>query len=50
MRNYIAVISTVNCSATAVKKVVRHFDDPAIMGGYSNVDGACRCRGAPLQA
>jgi altronate hydrolase len=38
-RNYIAVISTVNCSATVVKKVVRHFDDPAIMGSYPNVDG-----------
>lgn len=38
-RNYIAVISTVNCSATVVKKVARHFDDPAVMADYPMVDG-----------
>jgi arabinonate dehydratase len=37
-RNYIAVLTTVNCSATVAKMVARHFDDAAL-SGYSNVDG-----------
>jgi altronate hydrolase len=37
-RNYIAVISTVNCSATVSKYVARRFD-PALLAKYPNVDG-----------
>jgi altronate hydrolase len=38
-RNYIAVISTVNCSATVAKKVALHFSAPSALGKYGNVDG-----------
>lgn len=38
-RNYIGVISTVNCSATVVKKVAQHFDQPDVMAKYPNIDG-----------
>lgn len=38
-RNYIAVISTVNCSATVAKKVASHFSTTSILSKYSNVDG-----------
>lgn len=37
-RNYIAVLTTVNCSATVAKMVAAHFDEAAL-SGYSNVDG-----------
>lgn len=37
-RNYIAVISTVNCSATVSKFVARHFSAERL-AAYSNVDG-----------
>ena len=37
-RNYIAVISTVNCSASVSSYVAREFDEAALTG-YSNVDG-----------
>ena len=38
-RNYVGVISTVNCSATVVKKVAQYFDRPEMMDKYPNVDG-----------
>ena len=37
-RNYIGVISTVNCSATVVKKIAENFTDE-ILSEYPNVDG-----------
>jgi len=37
-RNYIAVISTVNCSASVCKLVAQRFD-PALLKDYPNVDG-----------
>ncbi|MFN5916377.1 MAG: UxaA family hydrolase, partial [Planctomycetota bacterium] len=37
-RNYIAVISTVNCSAGVSKAVARHFDSQ-VMKEFPNVDG-----------
>ncbi|WP_116364044.1 UxaA family hydrolase [Parahaliea mediterranea] len=36
-RNYVGVIASVNCSATAVKQVSEHFKDR--LGDYPNVDG-----------
>lgn len=38
-RNYIGVISTVNCSATVVKKVAQHFQNSGILAKYPNIDG-----------
>ena len=37
-RNYIAIISTVNCSATTVRYIQKHFT-PEIMKAYPNIDG-----------
>ncbi|WP_422877892.1 UxaA family hydrolase [Ktedonosporobacter rubrisoli] len=37
-RNYIAIISTVNCSASTVRYIQRHFG-PEIMREYPNIDG-----------
>lgn len=38
-RNYIGVISTVNCSATVTKLVVQHFALPGALDAYPHVDG-----------
>jgi altronate hydrolase len=38
-RNYVAVLATVNCSSSATRRVVDHFNDPEIMAKYPNVDG-----------
>ncbi|CAE6723138.1 UxaA family hydrolase [Paraburkholderia nemoris] len=38
-RNYIGVISTVNCSATVTKLVTQHFSTPGALDAYPNVDG-----------
>ena len=38
-RNYIAVISSVNCSATVSKAVAAHFSAPGVMERYPGVDG-----------
>jgi altronate hydrolase len=38
-RNYIAVISTVNCSATVAKKIAQHFNTSARLDEYPNIDG-----------
>lgn len=37
-RNYIAVITSVNCSATAARKIAAYFT-PELMADYPNVDG-----------
>ena len=37
-RNYLAVISTVNCSAHVARKIAHHFT-PERLAGYTNVDG-----------
>ena len=38
-RNYIGVVSTVNCSATVTKMVVEHFSRNGALDAYPNVDG-----------
>lgn len=38
-RNYIGVVSTVNCSATVTKLVAQHFCAPGRLDAYPNVDG-----------
>ncbi|MFM0258437.1 UxaA family hydrolase [Paraburkholderia sediminicola] len=38
-RNYIGVISTVNCSATVTKLVAQYFSAPGKLDAYPNVDG-----------
>jgi altronate hydrolase len=38
-RNYIGVVSTVNCSATVTKLVSQHFATPGKLDAYPNVDG-----------
>jgi altronate hydrolase len=38
-RNYIGVVSTVNCSATVAKLAVEHFSRPGALEKYPNVDG-----------
>lgn len=37
-RNYIAVISNVNCSASVCRYVARHFDE-SVLAAFPNVDG-----------
>jgi altronate hydrolase len=37
-RNYIAVLTSVNCSATAARKIAEHFADEKL-AAYPNVDG-----------
>jgi altronate hydrolase len=38
-RNYIGVVSTVNCSASVTKLVVEHFSKAGMLDAYPNVDG-----------
>ena len=38
-RNYIAVIASVNCSATVSRAVAAHFSHPDVMARYPGVDG-----------
>lgn len=37
-RNYVGIVTTVNCSATAAKRIAQHFT-PEVMAAYPNVDG-----------
>ncbi|MCH2077263.1 MAG: altronate dehydratase family protein [Rhodobacteraceae bacterium] len=37
-RNYIAIVTSVNCSATAARMIADHFT-PEVMANYPNVDG-----------
>jgi altronate hydrolase len=38
-RNYLGVLSTVNCSATAVKRIVSRLRESGVLSGYGNIDG-----------
>ncbi len=38
-RNYIAVVASVNCSATVCRAVAAHFASPEVMARYPGVDG-----------
>jgi galactarate dehydratase len=38
-RNYIALISSVNCSATVCRAVADHFNNKGGLDGFANVDG-----------
>jgi altronate hydrolase len=38
-RNYVAVLSTVNCSATVVKRIAAAFSAPGALDEYRGVDG-----------
>ena len=38
-RNYIGILTTVNCSATAAKHIARSFSRPGLLDEYPNVDG-----------
>jgi altronate hydrolase len=38
-RNYIGILSTVNCSATAIKHIAAQIEKSGILAGYPNVDG-----------
>jgi altronate hydrolase len=37
-RNYVGILTTVNCSATVARRIAAHFT-PEILRGYPNVDG-----------
>src|SRR6185312_9377044 len=37
-RNYVGIITTVNCSATVARRIAAHFT-PDVMRAYPNVDG-----------
>ncbi|THH35917.1 altronate dehydratase [Aliishimia ponticola] len=39
-RNYIAIVTSVNCSATAARQIAAHFT-PDRLAAYPNVDGVC---------
>ena len=39
-RNYIAIVTSVNCSATAARMIADHFT-PERLAPYPNVDGVC---------
>jgi len=39
-RNYIAIVTSVNCSATAARMIAAHFT-PERLAPYPNVDGVC---------
>jgi altronate hydrolase len=38
-RNYVAILSSVNCSSSATQRVANYFRDPEVMKDYPNVDG-----------
>jgi altronate hydrolase len=38
-RNYVAILSTVNCSATVVKRIAGAFSAPGVLEEYPGVDG-----------
>ena len=37
-RNYVGILTTVNCSATVARRIAAHFT-PEVLSGYPNVDG-----------
>jgi galactarate dehydratase len=38
-RNYIAIVSSVNCSATVAKAVAAHYGQPERLAAYPNING-----------
>ncbi len=38
-RNFVALLASVNCSSTAVRRIADHFRDNPILDQYPNVDG-----------
>jgi altronate hydrolase len=38
-RNYLGVLTSVNCSATSAKMIARHFDRPGVLDDFPGVDG-----------
>jgi len=38
-RNYVAILTSVNCSATVARLIAERFRDPAMMRAYPHVDG-----------
>lgn len=38
-RNYIAIVTSVNCSATVARAIAAHFQYSGVMAAYPNVDG-----------
>ncbi len=38
-RNYIGVLTTVNCSATVARRIAAHFSMPGMLDDHANVDG-----------
>lgn len=38
-RNYIGIITTVNCSATVARNIASHFNHASVLDNYANVDG-----------
>lgn len=38
-RNYLGILSTVNCSATVSRQVAHHFETSGILERYPNIDG-----------
>lgn len=37
-RNYVGILSSVNCSATVIRKIAEHFT-PEVLADYPNIDG-----------
>jgi altronate hydrolase len=48
-RNFIAVLTSVNCSATAARMIADHFT-PEVLAAYPNVDGVAAFTTAPAAA
>ncbi len=42
-RNMIALVSTVNCSATAIRRAAEEIELSGILANYPNVDGIVAC-------
>ena len=40
-RNYLGVLTSVNCSATAAKMIARQVETSGLLDDYPNVDGVC---------
>ena len=38
-RNYVGILTSVNCSATVAKLIEQHFAQPGVLSAYDNVDG-----------
>ncbi len=38
-RNYIAVLTSVNCSASAARHIARRVEESGVLAGYPNIDG-----------